>query len=204
MLRKKFIIISLIPVIIGIFIVLTNDNLNGNKVNVSNLKGTSNILVAAPVKDNKNSYTPKVKRENITDQNIIKKSVPIKKSKPTINLGDLKEVNTYASHDTYNPDIPQYISEEYRIITDYKSPSGKTLSIIQGTVSDNLDSSSKQSNIVNKTGTAKVKGVDATICETNGGYNQVIFIKDKVFYNVVGYKIDKNDLIKIAESLEIE
>lgn len=200
MLRKKFIIIPVIPVILGIFII-SNANLNTNKVDAPTSK---EVVLSTVIKDDNKSFVPKIKSENITNQDIIKKSVPIKKRKPTTNLGDLKEVSTYAIHDTYNYDMPKYATNSYRIITDYKSASGKTLSLIQGNASDNIDSSSEQSNIVNKTGTAKVKGVDAIICEANGGYTQVTFIKDKVFYNVVGYKINKEDLIKIAESLELE
>jgi len=157
--------------------------------------------IAAAVSTNNNGiFVPKIKHEVITDQNKIKSTFPVKEEKPTIDLGDLKQVSTEAENDTYNPDFPQYITNTYRIMTVYKSPSGKELIITQGNSEDNADG--PLPNIVNKTSTAKVKGVDAAICEAKNGYTQVVFIKNKKFYNIMGYKMSKVDLIKIAESLQ--
>ncbi|MFT8312867.1 MAG: DUF4367 domain-containing protein [Clostridium sp.] len=199
MLRKKFIIIPIIPVILGIF-VISNANLNTNKIDTLNSK---EVVLSTSVKNENKSFVPKTKREIITNKDNIKKSVPIKIKKPTINLGDLKEEDTYAEHDIHNPDMPQYTTDSYYIATNYRSPSGKKLTLIQSTTPPNMDSISKE-NIENKTSTTKVKGVDAIICEAKGGYTQVIFIRDRVTYNVVGYEINKEDLIKIADSLEFE
>ena len=156
--------------------------------------------IVAAVSTNNEIFVPKIKHEVITDQNIIKNTFPVKEEKPTIDLGDLKQVSTQAEKDAYNPDFPEYTTSTYRIMTVYKSPSGKELIITQGNSEDNADG--PLPNIVNKTSTAKVKGVDAAICEAKNGYTQVVFIKNKKLYNIMGYKMSKAELIKIAESLQ--
>ena len=163
-------------------------------------------LVSYSVYANTNTSTSKqvvskVNHEQINDQDKIKSSIPIKEEKPTADLGDLKEVDKYATHDTNDdPNCPKQSTNSYRIIKEYKSSLGKELRVVQGNSLDDTDITTRD--IINKTGTRKVKGVNAVICEAEGGYTQVIFIKDKKFYNVMGLKMNKEELIQIAESLQ--
>lgn len=147
---------------------------------------------------------PKIKSETIANQENIKSTLPFKTSMPTFDLKDLKKVNTYATKENVNQGASQNDNSIYRLITNYQSSSGQTLMIIQGTLPKGIDTFAEISNIENKTGTTKIKGVGATICESNGGYTQITFINDNIFYNIVGYKLDKEYLIKIANSLQLE
>ena len=85
-------------------------------------------------------------------------------------------------------------------MTTYRSPAGKELIIVQENAKDNIDILILD--IPNKTGTTIVKGVLATICEAKNAHTQITFVKNKKFYNVMTYKMIKDDLIKIAESLQ--
>jgi hypothetical protein len=82
-------------------------------------------IVAAVSTNNNGTFVPKINHEVITEKNKIESDIPIKEEKPTIDLGDLKKVSTEAEKDEYNPDFPQYTTNTYRIMTVYKSPSGK-------------------------------------------------------------------------------
>lgn len=180
-----------------------------------NPKATASAYKKTPIKDsinvnNTNSMTEgqqvttnvpdmstlEIVNKTASKDNDGKSNFSIKEEKPTVDLGDLKEVNT----ENYSIDSSSNDKDAFRIATYYKSPSGKELVIIQGGAEKTQDGT--LFNIANKTRTTKVKGVDATICEVNGGRTQVIFVKNGKFYNVMGYKMSLEELTKIAESLK--
>jgi len=199
MLKKKIIAITLIfGTLLMSYSVYANTNLKDTKNKVATGTSISINKTGTVSKEVKKTSIPQLKHEEIKDLNIIKNDFPVKEQKPTVDLGNLKEISTTGTRDTYGPSYPQ--NNVYRIITEYKSSSGKDLMIVQGNAYEYKGSTSYD--IINKTGTTKVKGVDAVICEAKGGFTQITFIKDKKFYNVLSSKMTKEELIKIAESLK--
>ncbi|MFL0269188.1 DUF4367 domain-containing protein [Candidatus Clostridium radicumherbarum] len=138
----------------------------------------------------------KIKNEEIKDKDRIQKEITFKIEKPTIDLGDLKEVDVTLKKEIINEDDPKSKKTYDYYTEEYKGNNEKQLIIVQSNAVTDTPL-----NPINLTEKGIIKGVEAFICESNGGWTQVMFIKDSKFYNVCGSKIPKSELIRIAESL---
>lgn len=138
----------------------------------------------------------KIKNEEIKDKDRIQKEITFKIEKPTIDLGDLKKVDVTLKKEIINEDDPKSKKTYDYYTEEYKGNNEKQLIIIQSNAVTDTPL-----NPINLTEKGIIKGVEAFICESNGGWTQVMFKKDSKFYNVCGSKIPKSQLIRIAESL---
>jgi hypothetical protein len=173
---------------------LSSNLMDQNKIKGSNDNGINMIDKEMPkgVIDN-----IKIKHEEIKDKDRIQKEIAFKIEKPTIDLGDLKEVDVTLKKETINENDPKSKKTYDYYTEEYKGNNEKQLIIVQSnSITD------APLNTINLSEKIIIKGVEAYICEpSNGGWTQIMFIKESKFYNVCGSKIPKSELIRIAESL---
>lgn len=139
----------------------------------------------------------KIKQELIKDKDKMNEIASFKIKKPTIDLGNLKEVINELKKETVNENDPNFEQEFNTHISVYQGNKDEKLIIAQSETNSSEELS--PANLKEKT---IVNGVTAYICEVEGGPTQIMFVKDKTFYNISGYTIPKGQLLKIAESLQ--
>lgn len=179
---------------------------NKNIINSYQANSTKNEISTKNVTKNESSTKDltkaeldniKIKQNEIKDKDMISKEIAFNIEKPTIDMGDLKEVDATLKKETVNEKHPVYEQKFQYYTMEYKGNNGKHLIIIQSNaVTDG------SLNLTNLTEKVRVKGVDAYIYEAKDSWTQLMFTKENKFYNLAAIKIPKSELLKIAESLQ--
>jgi len=162
-----------------------------------------------------NKYVKLISNENIiSEKNKIKEYTFFKFEEPTIDLGDLKEVNQYLSIVNFSFDVPtinKIPPREHLLVTNYKGDKFRTLLIFQTVETGRPDlkitgNGSYISDLMQKWDKVKINGDDGYISDfgTSGTNNavQIMFWKNGRYYNVSGSGLSKDYLLEIAESIK--
>lgn len=185
----------------------TNVNDDAIIKNIS-IKANSKVIKMDRNSNSKGEVINLMSNENIiSDKNKIKQYTFFKFEEPTIDLGDLKEVDQYLSIVNFSFDVPTTIFKipptDNVLVTLYEGDKFRALQIIQ---TEDTGRPSPGDEFIREWDKIKIKGEDAYISnfEISGTNDtvQIMFWRNGRYYNVSGTDLSKDYLLKIAESIK--